>query len=151
MNFDEAARVVVTGGAGFLGSSLVSVLLDRGCHITVVDDLSNGSLRNLPAAAGKLNFVEMVIGDASAADAFDREVAASDFVFHLASPIGVLRAHTDRFAVVQSILAAGSMVIDSCRRHRRPVLFTSSSEVYGPGRDRAISESDPIITDIRPR
>ncbi|TIT95985.1 MAG: NAD-dependent epimerase/dehydratase family protein, partial [Mesorhizobium sp.] len=48
VEFGPRTHVLVTGGAGFLGSALVDLLLDRNCSVTVIDDLSNGSLRNLP-------------------------------------------------------------------------------------------------------
>ncbi|TGT71862.1 NAD-dependent epimerase/dehydratase family protein [Mesorhizobium sp. M2E.F.Ca.ET.166.01.1.1] len=81
----------------------------------------------------------------------DEEVGRADAVFHLASPIGVQLAHRERFAVTSGILDSGCAIVEACRFHRRPLLYTSSSEVYGSGRDRPITEADPVITDLRPR
>lgn len=78
-------------------------------------------------------------------------IEGAAFVFHLASPIGVARAHKDRYAVTKDILDAGSMVAEACRALRCPLLYTSSSEVYGSGRAGRISEDDPLTSDIRPR
>jgi nucleoside-diphosphate-sugar epimerase len=144
-------KVLVTGGAGFVGSTLAAALLNRGCRVAVLDDLSHGESRNLPMDDPRLSFAALTVGNPAAADAVDDAVAVSDAVIHLASPIGVRRAHHERFAVTKNILDAGSMIVDACHRFRCPLLFMSSSEVYGTGHAGRITEQDPIVTDLRPR
>lgn len=151
VSFREGTRVVVTGGAGFVGSTLVDLLLARGCQVVVLDDLSGGSLQNLPKEHPRLTVSVVRIGDQSSTTSIESYVAGADAVFHLASPIGVHRAHAERFVVAKNILDSGMAIVDLCLRNRRPLLFTSSSEVYGSGRDRPITEDDPIVADIRPR
>jgi len=150
-NLADGRRVVVTGGAGFLGSTLTALLLERRCRVVVLDDLSTGFLRNLPLDHPSLVVRVVKIGDPAAAAAVDDEIATADAVFHLASPIGVRQAHTERYAVTKGILDSTSMIVDCCLRRQRPLLFASSSEVYGPGQELPISESAPIVTDLRPR
>ncbi len=145
------STVVVTGGAGFIGSTLVDRLLGRGCRVIVLDDLSNGELRNLPMAHPALSVHRVTVGAPGSAAVLDDAVAAATLVVHLASPIGVGRAHAERFAVVQSILQSGIAVIEACRSHRRPMLMTSSSEVYGPGQLQPLSEDEPLRLGISPR
>jgi UDP-glucose 4-epimerase len=143
--------VVVTGGAGFIGSTLVDRLLGRDCRVVVLDDLSNGTVVNLPLTHPGLTLHRVTVGDPGCAAVVDAAVAAATMVVHLASPIGVGLAHAERFSVVQNILQSGMAVIEACRKHRRPMLLTSSSEVYGPGAAHPLAEDEPLRLSISPR
>ena len=136
-------RVVVTGGAGFIGSHLVELLLSRNCFVHVLDDLSGGCRENLPLDHDRLRLDVMdVAAVGENAGRLAQAVAEADFVFHLASPIGVREAHEHRYAMCSSILAGGLAISAACRAHGTPLLVTSSSEVYGTGRQHPLAESD---------
>lgn len=141
--------VVVTGGAGFIGATLVRKLLDLGCSVAVIDDLSGGKVANLPHHP-RLSLHTLCIAPDTAA-AVDAVIGTADLVYHLASPIGVALAHSARYSVVESILDSGTTVIRACRKHRCPLVITSSSEVYGQGLPRPLRETDPVMlgTDAR--
>jgi UDP-glucose 4-epimerase len=126
------ARVLVTGGAGFIGSHLVVELLSRGLAVDVVDDLSTGSLANLEAVARapQLRIRIASVAAAGVADAACRDVAA---VFHLAGAVGVRRLAAEPVTVMQRNLACTETLLGAAAAQRVPVLFASSSEVYGDG------------------
>lgn len=125
------AHYLITGGAGFIGSHLCELLLRKHCAVTVLDDLRSSNVPNLPRHDARLHFEQVSIGAPSAASRLAAHVADADFVFHLASPVGVSLAHSEPAATAASIASAGAQVVDACRTHRCPLLFTSSSEVYG--------------------
>jgi UDP-glucose 4-epimerase len=122
----------VTGGAGFIGSHLVELLLASGYSVHVVDDLSTGNLANLAAVR---SHPELSITVASVADAAvaQQVVQAADVVFHLAGVVGVRRLAQEPLAVMQANLHSTEAVLAACAASSVPVLVTSSSEVYGDG------------------
>jgi UDP-glucose 4-epimerase len=120
---------LVTGGAGFIGSHLVEALLAGGCRVTVLDDLSSGKERNLPASDGNLRFVRGDIRDRRAvADA----VAGCEAVFHLAAVVSVPKTTQDPVGSAEVNEAGSLNVLDAARRAgARRLVFASSSAVYG--------------------
>jgi len=136
--------VLVTGGAGFIGSHLVDHLLARGDDVCVVDNLSTGRRANLPGSHTRLRVIEM---DLSAALAeFDRH-DSFDEVYHLAAAVGV------RLVIEQPIRAIETNVDQSAALLRFiaamprpcPVLIASSSEVYGKASKSPFSEDDDVV------
>jgi UDP-glucose 4-epimerase len=133
---------LVTGGAGFLGSHLVQHLLGRGRAVVVLDDLSSGSLQNLDHLAGHPD-LRVAIGDAGDASCVERELHTCDHVFHLAGAVGVQRLHTEPVAMLERNLRPTEVVLSLAAAQQKPVLITSSSEVYGSG-PVPFRESDPV-------
>ncbi len=118
-------RVLVTGGAGFIGSHVVDALGDEGAEVTVLDSLVTGRAANLD---GRARLVEGSILDA---DLVDKEVEAADEVFHLAAAVGVRHIVDDPLGSLRTNTRGTEHVLDACARHRRRVLLASTSEVYG--------------------
>lgn len=141
-------RVLVTGGAGFIGSHLTERLLERGDHITVVDNLSTGRRENLPAAHERLRFIEADLRDALAA--FGRG-ERFDEIYHLAAAVGVRLVLTEPIASIETNVeqTAALLRFASTLMHESgrgvPTLIASSSEVYGKAPKSPFSEEDDVV------
>jgi UDP-glucose 4-epimerase len=135
-------RYLVTGGAGFVGSHLVENLLESGHRVRVLDDLSTGSLDNLPAAA---DFVE---GDITDAETVERAFMGIDGCFHLAATASVERCHREWLRSHQVNLTGTINIFDQARRARAdrpiPVVYASSAAVYGDCSVAGIGEDRPF-------
>jgi UDP-glucose 4-epimerase len=128
--FGTSTRVLVTGGAGFIGSHLTDHLAALGCRVTVLDNLVNGRRENLTAAlaTGRVTLVE---GDITDAATCDRTVPGHDVVFHLAC-LGVRASLHDPFSNHQ-VNALGSLNLLAAARRAgtKRFVYISTSEVYG--------------------
>ena len=134
-------RVLVTGGAGFIGSHLVDALLATGARVRVLDDFSSGRRENLAAAGARADVVE---GDVCDDRALDRAVAGVDLVMHLATRC--VRLSLSDPDDVHRVNSQGTLrVLLAARRHgARRVVYVSSSEVYGSGVKVPMSEDHPL-------
>lgn len=139
-------KIIITGGAGFLGSHLADYLLDRGDEVLVIDDLSTGSHENidhLPDSYGrKFRFLCCSAGDYGAVR---KSFEWCDQVYHLASAVGVRRIIDEPVDAVRNIVNTTDNVLSLCARYRKPVLITSTSEVYGKGCAIPFKESDDVM------
>ncbi|HQP88414.1 MAG TPA: SDR family NAD(P)-dependent oxidoreductase [Thermoanaerobaculia bacterium] len=128
----RGVAVLVTGGAGFIGSHLVDALVERGAKVTVLDDLSNGHERNLERVLGAIRFVR---GDIRDADACRDAVAGAAFVFHEAARGSVPRSMADPVGTIDVNVRGTATVFTACREARvGAIIYASSSSVYGDGK-----------------
>lgn len=136
------APILVTGGAGFIGSHLVESLLARGRRVRVLDNLSTGKRSNLPLDDQRLSFIE---GDVADAAVLDTAVQGCSAVAHLAAVASVQASVEDPLGTHQSNFIGTLNLCESLRRHTvKRVVFASSAAVYGQnGEGQAISESTP--------
>lgn len=137
-------KILVTGGCGFIGSHLCELLLDGGHSVTVLDDLSTGRFANVAAIKDNAHF-SVVIDTVQHVEVVDRLVRNCDAVFHLASAVGVKLIVDQPVKTIETIVGGTSVVLESCRRYHRPVLITSTSEVYGKGSKIPFSEDDDTV------
>jgi len=137
---DRPRRVLVTGGAGFVGSHLVRALLDRGDAVTIVDDLSTGARAGVPDDATLLEGrVTDRLPDLEAFPQFDE-------VYHLAASVGVDLVMNEPVRAIETNVEQTAALLRFIERTGAgPMLFTSSSEVYGKPTRRVFSEDDDVV------
>lgn len=137
-------KAVITGGAGFIGSHLCDHLVARGHEVTVLDDLSTGSLSNLSQLKGSPAF-RFVQGDILDRELVDRLVAEADTVFHLAAAVGVYNIVDNPLRSLRINLHGTENVVEAAVRHRVPYMIASTSEVYGKNDADGLKEGDDRI------
>ena len=137
-------RVLVTGGAGFIGSHLCEALLGKGNEVWALDDLSTGRLENLRTFErnSRFRFLEGTVLDASMVHGL---VAQSDRVFHLAAAVGVKYVLENPLRSLITNIRGTEVVLEACAQHKRRVLLFSSSEVYGKGVAVPFAEDDDRV------
>jgi UDP-glucose 4-epimerase len=126
----RARRLLITGGAGFIGSHLADTLTARGGHVVVLDDFSTGRRENLLALEG-MPSVDVVNGSTLDSALVDDLVDSTDGCFHLASAVGVQLIVSSPLNSLLGNVRGTDNVFAACARHGKRLLFTSTSEVYG--------------------
>lgn len=120
-------KVVVTGGAGFIGSHIVDTLLASGIQVAVVDDLSTGRFENINPA---VDFYHIKVEDAALAEVLER--VQPDAVIHQAAQIDVQRSLKEPLADARINILGAINLLEACRRyHVEKVVYASSAAVYG--------------------
>jgi UDP-glucuronate 4-epimerase len=147
--------ILVTGGAGFIGSHVVERLLDRGDRVTVIDDFNDFydpsvKRRNVAPFASRVRVVEADIGDtATLRDTFQHE--RFDTIVHLAARVGVRPSVAHPRLYIQVNVVGTQNLLELAREFGvRKFIFGSSSSVYGVNGKLPFSESDPIFNPISP-
>jgi dTDP-glucose 4,6-dehydratase len=145
---ERRARVLVTGGAGFIGSHLVDLLLERsGTNVTVLDKLTYAGTRLNVAHLDNDPRFRFVLGDVAEPSDVVPLVEWADRVVHAAAESFVDRSIEDSRAFVLSNVLGTQVVLEACRELGRPLVYVSTDEVYGSRADEPFGEDDPM----RPR
>ncbi|MGC3957482.1 MAG: GDP-mannose 4,6-dehydratase [Verrucomicrobiota bacterium] len=135
---------LVTGGAGFIGSHLSQRLLALGHRVTILDDFSTGRSENVAPLRGDPNCA--IVRDSVENDStVNTLIAGCDAVFHLASAVGVRLIVDEPVRTIRTTIHGTEVVVDAANRFGRPILLTSSSEVYGKGLRVPFSEDDDVV------
>jgi UDP-glucose 4-epimerase len=134
-------RILVTGGAGFIGSHLAEELLRRGHEVWALDDLSTGSVKNLATFERhpRFRFLEGSVTDTALVHGL---VAQSDQVYHLAAAVGVKYVLENPLRSLLTNIRGTEVVLEAASEHQKKVVLTSSSEVYGKGVSVPFAEDD---------
>lgn len=123
-------NILITGGAGFIGSHLAEHLLKKDYHVTVVDNLSNGTTDYLQTA---LNHPAFTYHEGSVLDRelMDTLIKNNDIIYHMAAVLGVKNTVDDPLKVIEGNIDGTRVILESAYRYHKKVIFASTSEIYG--------------------
>lgn len=140
----EPNQILVTGGAGFIGSHLVERLLVDGHQVAVIDDCSTGTADNLRSVAShpNLTFFQTKV---SACDELESLVTRSKCIYHLAAAVGVELVVHSPIRTIETNLHETEVLLKEAGKSGTPVLLTSTSEVYGKSQKPAFDEEDDLL------
>lgn len=137
-------KILITGGAGFVGSHLADKLYGEGHDITVIDDLSTGRYQNVAHLEGKERF-RLIIDTVLNVRLMEELIREADRVFHMASAVGVKLIMEHPVKTIETIFRGTDVVLGFCSRYRKRVLIPSTSEVYGKSSQVPFAEDNDIL------
>lgn len=133
-------KILVTGGAGYIGSNLVDALRASGHDVRVLDNLSVGQIENIAPHLGAAGF-EFICDSILNAEAVDKLVSQVDLVYHLAAAVGVRYIVKDPLNAILTNVRGTENVLASCSRYWKRLVIASTSEVYGKSNGQMLSET----------
>jgi len=138
-------NILVTGGAGFIGSHLNDALIERGHRVIALDNISTGRYDNIEHLIGQRDF-EFVLGSILNTDLVDDLVSRSDAVFHLAAAVGVQLIVEKPLESLATNIRGSEIVFEKAHKYDARILVASTSEIYGKNTsDRLHEEEDRIL------
>ena len=136
-------RVLITGGAGFIGSHLADTLIARGDKVTILDNMSTGSVKNIAHLLGAVDVHE---GDIRDKALVDKLVEHSDIVFHMAAALGVKNIMEHTLESIDRNFNGSEIVLRSATKYNKRLIIASTSEIYGKNPNQPLNEeSDRVV------
>ena len=135
-------RVLVTGGAGFIGSHLADALIARGDQVVALDNFSTGSTANIKHITK--NF-EIIDGDIRNAELIKETIKDVDLVFHMAAALGVNTILESPLESISTNIAGSEVVLNAAAHHKKRILIASTSEIYGKNPKQPLNETDDRV------
>ena len=135
-------RVLVTGGAGFIGSHLADALIARGDQVVALDNFSTGSTANIKHITK--NF-EIIDGDIRNAGLINDTIKDVDLVFHMAAALGVNTILESPLESISTNIAGSEIVLNAAANHKKRILIASTSEIYGKNPKQPLNENDDRV------
>ncbi len=143
-------RALITGGAGFIGSHLSEMMLDRGHEVLILDNLSTGSIDNISHLKGRPGFeyfIDTVNNEPLLAELIDR----SDVVFHFAAAVGVKLIVEQPVYTIETNVHGTEVVLKHANKKKKLVVIASTSEVYGKSDDFPFREDSDLVMGPTPK
>jgi UDP-glucose 4-epimerase len=137
-------KILVTGGAGFIGSHLAEALLLRGHEVHVIDNLSTGSIENIEHLKGKAKFhyvIDTIFNEKVIRELIDK----CDAVYHLAAAVGVHLIVQNPVKTIETNIHGTELILKYASLKNKKILITSTSEVYGKNPKQSLSEDDDSV------
>jgi UDP-glucose 4-epimerase len=135
-------RVLVTGGAGFIGSHLADALIARSDQVVALDNFTTGSTANIKHIVK--NF-EIIDGDIRNADLINDIIKDVDLVFHMAAALGVNTILESPLESISTNIAGSEVVLNAAATHKKRILIASTSEIYGKNPKQPLNETDDRV------
>ena len=136
-------RAFITGGAGFIGSHLADALIARGDSVTVLDNMSTGSAKNIAHLQGK---IEVHVGDIRDKALVEKLVEQSDIVFHMAAALGVKNIMEHTLESIDRNFNGSEIVLHAATKYSKRLIIASTSEIYGKNPNQPLNEeSDRVV------
>ncbi len=143
-------RALITGGAGFIGSHLAEALLAAGHRVTVIDNLSTGSIQNIEPLKAQAGF-KYVVGDITNEPLLAELVDDCDVVFHLAAAVGVKLIVESPVRTIETNVHGTEVVLKHANKKKKLVIIASTSEVYGKSTDVPFHEDADLVLGPTPK
>ena len=135
-------RVFITGGAGFIGSHLCDALVAEGKEVTILDNLSSGSKKNIAHLEGKIQVVQGDIRDQKLVESL---VAESDLILHMAAALGVDNILENPIESISTNFYGSEIVLNAATKYDKRIVIASTSEIYGKNSKQPLSETDDRV------
>jgi len=137
-------NILVTGGAGFIGSHLCDYLISEGDYVSVIDDLSTGSFENIVHLQGDPRF-QYINDTILNKDRMDSLIQQCDVVIHLAAAVGVKYVIENPLSSIETNICGTEIALKLANRYKKKILIASTSEVYGKHMHAPLKEDDNLI------
>ena len=135
-------KVLITGGAGFIGSHLCDSFVAKGFKVSILDNLSTGSNNNISHLIGKIEVNHGNIKDQKLVESL---VSKADLVFHLAAAVGVKTILKNPIESMSTNFAGSEIVLNACAKFDKKIVIASTSEIYGKNMKQPLSETDDRV------
>ena len=135
-------RVLITGGAGFIGSHLADHYVNAGHQVTLLDNFSTGSKTNISHLEGKITVVD---GDIRSINLIDQLTQETDLVLHMAAALGVNTILESPLESMSTNITGSEVVLHAAAKHNKRIIIASTSEIYGKNPKQPLNETDDRV------